>query len=158
MSEWTEQRIGRLKKLWITHMPTAQIATEMGTTKNAIIGASLRFGLPVRSKGTLTPRGPSQKRVKLEPHQRRIKTRKKPNWTNVLTGLDHKKDPTPPAPVVYNPTGVPFMEVKEHHCRAVIGYGDDPHRLATFCGKPIVDKPYCQEHAELYFNYSKVRS
>jgi transposase len=42
---WTDEREATLKRLWPTAMSAVQIAREIGTTKNAVIGKAHRLGL-----------------------------------------------------------------------------------------------------------------
>jgi GcrA cell cycle regulator len=45
---WTEDKIKKLKKLWQTGKPTAEIAKNLGMSKNSIIGKVHRLNLKER--------------------------------------------------------------------------------------------------------------
>jgi hypothetical protein len=46
------------------------------------------------------------------------------------------------------PLNIPFLECKAHHCREVVGQGDDG--LATFCGHPRSGATsYCAYHRRI---------
>jgi GcrA cell cycle regulator len=47
---WNDERIDRLKGLWAEGLPASQIATELGITRNAVIGKSHRLKLAGRPK------------------------------------------------------------------------------------------------------------
>lgn len=55
-----------------------------------------------------------------------------------------------PAPSSFAPLNIPFMELESHHCREVVGTGDDG--LAIYCGH-IQSKPtsYCNHHRQINF-------
>ena len=47
--EWTEERVSKLKKLWMEGRSASQIAAEFGdTTRNAVIGKVHRLNLSAR--------------------------------------------------------------------------------------------------------------
>jgi GcrA cell cycle regulator len=47
--EWSETRIGMLRKLWVDGLSASQIAERLGgTTRNAVIGKAHRLGLKSR--------------------------------------------------------------------------------------------------------------
>ncbi len=50
----------------------------------------------------------------------------------------------------FAPLNIPLMELKGHHCREVVGKGDDG--LATFCGHPQSRaSSYCVYHHRINF-------
>lgn len=59
--EWTPERTAALIALWDEGLPTAEIGTRLGITKNAVIGKVHRLGLTKRAspiKGALPGRKP----------------------------------------------------------------------------------------------------
>lgn len=60
-----------------------------------------------------------------------------------------------PAPVALSEVpvapdgGVPLMDLRDHHCRAISGRGADG--LATFCGADKASGSYCAAHSLRYF-------
>ncbi len=47
--EWTETRVGQLKRLWEDGLSASQIASQLGdVTRNAVIGKAHRLGLSSR--------------------------------------------------------------------------------------------------------------
>lgn len=56
MSDWTEERVEQLKKLWLQGWSASQIAKELGsTTRNAVIGKIHRLNLVARQSPKMTP-------------------------------------------------------------------------------------------------------
>ncbi len=43
--EWTEERIGKLRRLWLAGLPSADVAARLGVTKSAVLGKLRRIGL-----------------------------------------------------------------------------------------------------------------
>lgn len=150
---WTEAEKVHLKKLWADKVRTPQIAVLMGKSRNAIIGASHRFMLPVRnSDGSTSPRGEHVKRVKPEPYMTVPARPKKkiPNWS--ATGPREKKAPTPVAPPESVTGAVSLEDLRNHHCRAIVGGKDPRWGLAMYCGQPKVNETYCAIHTATYWN------
>ncbi|MEQ8510188.1 MAG: GcrA family cell cycle regulator [Rhodospirillaceae bacterium] len=53
---WTDDRIGKLKKLWSEGLTTGEIGKRLGVSKNAVVGKAHRLGLksrpsPIRRAG-----------------------------------------------------------------------------------------------------------
>jgi GcrA cell cycle regulator len=46
--DWSDDKIGKLRRLWDEGLPAAEIGRRLGTTKNAVIGKAWRFELPPR--------------------------------------------------------------------------------------------------------------
>ena len=56
MSDWTDERVEQLKKLWQQGWSASQIAKELGsTTRNAVIGKIHRLNLVARQSPKMTP-------------------------------------------------------------------------------------------------------
>ena len=56
MSDWTDERVEQLKKLWLQGWSASQIAKELGsTTRNAVIGKIHRLNLVARQSPKMTP-------------------------------------------------------------------------------------------------------
>lgn len=53
------------------------------------------------------------------------------------------------APEVVEGGPVPLVDLREHHCRAIVGRGADG--LATFCGVSNTRGAYCDEHARMFY-------
>lgn len=47
-SAWTEDRIEQLRRMWAEKLPASRIATNLGVSKNAVIGKAHRIGLADR--------------------------------------------------------------------------------------------------------------
>ena len=45
-SNWSEDKIAKLRRLWEEGLPTAEIGRRLGITKNAVIGKAWRLDLP----------------------------------------------------------------------------------------------------------------
>lgn len=145
-SSWNEERVALLRLRWSEGASSGEIALELNVTRNTVIGKAHRLKLATRRR-----KGRKAAPVRARPQR---------------THNFHPKAPTPlherPEPIVVPPMeevqgGVGILEAQEHHCRAVIGTGDDG--LARFCGAPKSSRmhgPYkssfCEGHASLYYN------
>lgn len=45
-SNWSDDKIAKLRRLWEEGLPTAEIGRRLGITKNAVIGKAWRLDLP----------------------------------------------------------------------------------------------------------------
>lgn len=128
MSDWTQERVAILIRLWNNNLTCAAIAAEIGVTRNAVIGKAGRIGLPSRPNpikwGDGTPR-PVRPRV----------ARLKPVLTTPLT----------PMPKPVRNFAIHMGKVTE--CRWP---GGDPKEPGFhFCeAKTEPGRPYCQHHCE----------
>lgn len=128
MTPWTPLRIEVLRRMWHENYTTQQIADELGTTKNAIIGKLGRLGLRA---GTL----PASAVVK-DPHrivrkQQRREHRKSVATTPVVVDLG----PPPPD------GGYTLMDLPPKRCKWPVG--------DKFCGQPMAQGSYCGQHARM---------
>ena len=48
LMSWTEDKVSQLRELWDQGLPTSQIGTILGFTKNAVVGKAHRIGLERR--------------------------------------------------------------------------------------------------------------
>src|ERR1017187_5780602 len=135
MAEWTPVDKQRLKDLWAAGWSSRRISFEfVGRTRNAIIGATHRLGL-------------SSKIKRLEPQ---IITAKEPREPRRPT-----MPPTQPDMPLDGPVGpvqpIGFMDLANHHCRAVMIDHDPETGLAMSCGAPkYEDKSYCYRPHTLF--------
>lgn len=144
---WNDpQQIELLKKLWAEGVPTRMIGAQMSPprSKNSIISARRRMGLPERRNGSKpgTPKVSRIANVLVKPKKR------PPNWR---INVQNRVAPTTVATEA--PTeGIPLMELRDHHCRAIVGTQGDYRGLATYCGFDIVHGSYCARHSMKYFS------
>lgn len=132
MTKWTQDEYDKLEKLWITGMPTGSIAKEfVNRSRNSIIGAAHRLNLESR----LPPRKQLAP-VTATP----IRARPMRIMPSVIP--DMPLDATEMAA-----HAVGFMDLKNHHCRAVIVPHDPATGLAIYCGVDKVEgKSWCYHH------------
>ncbi len=128
MSDWTQERVAILIRLWNNNLTCAAIAAEMGVTRNAVIGKAGRIGLPSRPNtikwGDGTPK-PAKPRV----------VRFKPVLVTPLT----------PMPKPERKFAIPMGKVSE--CRWP--EGDPKHADFHFCeAETEPGRPYCLHHCE----------
>ncbi|WP_050994893.1 GcrA family cell cycle regulator [Bradyrhizobium liaoningense] len=137
-TEWTVDRLDTLKRLWNAGASQAEIAAELGVTRNSIAGKISRLKLT---------RAPSQRAPRKS--QAGIKRPKKPNPALAWTTRS-KPEPLPEEPA---PTGegVQLTELTNTTCRWPFGSVGAPD--FCFCGVPPADfnggRPYCRVHTNL---------
>ena len=140
---WNKERVNILTANWTTQS-AAEIALELGTTRNTVIGKAHRLKLaPKRRRGRL-------------PRARKPRTRTTPR--SRPTGPLVAPEPIPaPSPIE---GGVHILSLEGHHCRAIVGSGSDG--LAVYCGAQKEGlirtragrmlSSYCLDHGNQYYN------
>ncbi|MBH0238536.1 GcrA family cell cycle regulator [Methylobrevis albus] len=151
---WTDDRVERLKTLWMEGHSASQIAAELGgVTRNAVIGKVHRLGLSGRAKPQ--PQAARPRKAREPSHPMR------PVAPITIGNLAVKAEPMAeaapevapaPAPV---PEVVPFeratiLTLTEQTCKWPIG---DPSRADFFfCGrKSESGVPYCTYHCRMAY-------
>lgn len=140
-SDWTPDRIQRLRALWHEGHSVAQIGRRLGISKNAVVGKAHRLNLPGR---------PNPIHGYSRPHPDRPRRAR----AGRMPAPPVRPPPPPsPRPVVFSPPSDaspvrPMGPVSE--CCWPIG---EPGRSAfRFCGAPSEPrKPYCTEHSRLAY-------
>ena len=132
-SAWTEDRIDRLRTLWLEGHSAARIARELGAglTRSAVLGKVHRMGL---SAGRPRPRGPS---------------------VVVLSPPRDRPTPTPVSEAIAGPAAVPdqgrttLLSVRRCECRWP--YGDPRAEGFSLCGRPVARGAFCGPHAAVAY-------
>jgi len=138
---WTEERIAELRRLAGEKMFARDIAAEIGTTKNSVLGKLHRLGL---SKAKALPtRKPKISR----------RDRPKRNGGAAVAALKARKEQEAtdlPQEQINHPT-VSLHDLQSHHCRWPIGDPASPG--FGFCGDAIRDEsvPYCTHHCRIAY-------
>jgi GcrA cell cycle regulator len=138
-SAWTEDRIGRLKTLWLEGRSAAQIARDLehGVTRSAVLGKVYRLGL----SGGRPPASRSA-RIAASPAPR---TPSPPGAA----------PPSGPEPSGRCPVDAPsrgtatILTVRRQDCRWPYGDPGDPG--FSLCGRRIVRGAFCAAHAEIAY-------
>jgi len=71
MSNWTEERVALLTKLWNEGQSGGQISKRLGITRNAVIGKVTRLGLPQRAQPSRPVRRPPTRLAHPKPRRLR---------------------------------------------------------------------------------------
>jgi GcrA cell cycle regulator len=126
---WTNEKIGRLKKLWSQGLTTAAIGVQLKISKNAVVGKVHRLALKAR--------------------QSPIKPQNKPT--------EIKKIPKVGAIVRKTPRIFTLAELSSQTCRWP--FGDPKHEDFGFCGQVVTQgKSYCAKHCDLaYVGSAKIQ-
>lgn len=146
---WTNEEEQLLILRWGEGVRAREIADELarGHTRNAILGKvhrmrrdGVEFAVRKTGRKTGRPKGSPNKRP--------------PNY-NPAPRSTIKLAPTPvvDTPVVVHLfEGVPILESRHGHCRAVIGHDESLHHLAIYCGAPAVNRTsFCQGHFDRFY-------
>jgi GcrA cell cycle regulator len=134
-SAWTDDRIGRLKTLWLEGQTAEQIARDLanGITRSAVLGKVHRLGLSAGRAG----RPPKRAAVSPRP-PRPAPSRARPD-TPILC--------SPPAPVQSGLVNV--LSVRRYECRWP--FGEPGTAEFSLCGRPIIRGAFCGSHAALAY-------
>ena len=146
VSAWTEDRIGRLKTLWLEGRSAAQIARELdhGITRSAVLGKVHRLGL---SAGRAHSRGAARARP-FPPRERRARPA-------VAVQTFAGPASTPASTPTSTPTSTPghgqatLMSVRRCECRWP--YGDPKDQDFSLCGRPVARGAFCEPHAAVAY-------
>jgi GcrA cell cycle regulator len=165
---WTDERVERLKTLWLEGLSASQIAAELGgVTRNAVIGKVHRLGLSGRAKPQVQPVRPApsqarQKSVSAAPRAPAPASRPVRPITigNVALQADDRPDHRPaPAPARIVEEGpvtferVTILHLTEQTCKWPVGDPGKPDFF--FCGrKSDAAIPYCPYHARIAYQPS----
>ena len=139
-SPWTTERVAMLRSFFNAGLSCAQIAQEIGVSRNAVIGKMNRLGLSRgrRTAAAGTPRAASPRR----PH--------------VLTQRLALKALFAAEPVVtdvVSPEPCSLFNLTARKCRWPIGSVGTPD--FTFCGNATADGvSYCTGHARMAYRFS----
>ena len=141
-TRWEPANEIEVARLWLAgEMSAAEIGAEMNMTRNMIIGKARRLGLPTKAVGAPgRPRG-SRDRV-----PRTVSCR--------------PSGAIPPQEEAILAEDIGLMELESHHCRYIVGHGDDG--LARYCGQQkttwqhprsrvAVSVSYCRAHSLLCY-------
>ena len=165
MSDWTDKKIEKLKKLWEKGYSAAEIGKKLGFSKNAIVGKVHRLGLANRASPIKSSSGKpasDSKAVSKKPTEKLEKPAK-------IVSLKHSKaEPVsrPSAPKAAKPAG---LKIASNMTKALGGISmleltsdlccwpiDDVNsENFHFCGKKVFrSKPYCLEHCAVAYTNS----
>lgn len=132
---WTDERIELLRKLLADDYSASQAATQLGVTRNAVIGKAARLGIAL-SAGVGRPKN--------SPKPRFIK----PSRLRPLPAIPTSQAIDLPPDTVANP--VTLMQLEVHHCRWPV---DMPSGPMMYCGgDAMFGCPYCSFHAAIAYN------
>jgi GcrA cell cycle regulator len=148
---WTPERIEILKKLFDAGLSCSQIAGEIGTTRNAVIGKMHRLGLS-RPKNLFADRVKPARPAKdgWRPKPLRAKLRA----MNISAQRDMLRaaypSPADDAVPIDSPHKCSLLELRPAQCRWPIS---EPQCADfAFCGNPSTDGlSYCAGHARLAY-------
>lgn len=139
---WTDEIVQKCVELRRNGLTYQAIAREVGQdlTRNMVIGKLKRLGL-----GS-SPR-PAKKAADVEARSA-PRTRDKMVTVTPIAGLVAPM-PLPAAPIIAGEP-VHILDLKKHHCRAVLdARGWDG--LALYCGAPkVVGSSYCEPHTAMF--------
>ena len=137
---WTTERITLLKNRIDAGLSCAQIAREIGVSRNAVIGKANRLGLS-RFKSPVGQPGPVASKIarpgKVTQHRilRALRRESQLAFAEVPGG---------------SPNRCSFFELQPWHCRWPIS--DPGAEDFAFCGNnPVEGLPYCAAHARLAY-------
>ena len=140
---WTAERVALLKNLIAAGHSCAQIAREIGVSRNAVIGKANRLGLSrVKSQAA----GQGQRRGPRNVARTRIAA----SHRTLLALWAAKPQPGFAEAPEASASRCSLFELQQWHCRWPMG--DPASENFGFCGcKPAGDLPYCPAHARMAY-------
>lgn len=155
-TDWTDDRVSDLKKLWSSGLSASEIAAELGTmTRNAVIGKINRLGLSGRLK---YPRRsnegqPRKPRIKAQtvhyPHNLRAAKARRSMPPKICDEPLAPPPPNAPDPMLYS-----VRQISDQTCR--FPHGDPKTDHFGYCGHaPTNGTPYCEYHQRVMYKPSQ---
>jgi GcrA cell cycle regulator len=151
--EWSEDRIASLKQRWNDGFSASRIASELGTTRNAVLGKIHRLGLSNRVK--VESEETKQLRKQRRQHQRARENIQKAKL-RIASVPDHQENDISEIRIVATSLRIPmrdldrFSQYERNQCRYIASEPPGPDYLA--CGNPT--KPgesYCGACRKIVF-------
>jgi hypothetical protein len=161
-ADWAESEINLVRELAAQGFSTQQIAQQLsGRTRNAVIGLTHRKGIILnpasKNAPPKLPRGLKARQKIAHKPKPDIETKKK--LSKFLFGNGSEGPPQPPQKVVDEVVvGKPinFMNLKDRHCRAILGPVDGINTL--YCGKAVrIGTSWCEEHHAKFYVKKEVK-
>ncbi len=150
-SQWTEERLEILKKLWGEGMSISQIGETLGVSRNSIAGKVHRLGLTKRQSPILgkTTKTAAPKKA-ASPKAASSKTASPKDVSPKAAAKKAFVPITPPEPIIW-PEDAPLKLVLRNldwsRNKCSWPTGDPQNTDFKFCGKKVVaGKPYCNDH------------
>ena len=134
-SAWTDDRIGRLKKLWLEGQTAEQIARDLanGITRSAVLGKVHRMGLSAGRSG----RPPKRPAVGPKPPR-------------LAPANSRPARPIGTPPEVATKHGlVTLLSVRRCQCRWP--FGEPGAADFSLCGQPVTRGAFCASHAAVAY-------
>lgn len=165
MSEWTDERVARLRELAAEGLSASLIAKELGgVSRNAIIGKCIRFGIQlgrVKHEPHVALAAPEVAAMAKKPPA--IRPPRKPQRVPTVRADCTEVETISFAGPVCEPVddcepdasgGVTLIQLMDDSCRWPIG--DPATPTFRFCGvrtaNMLANGPYCKHHARLAFD------
>jgi GcrA cell cycle regulator len=142
LATWTTERVALLRNGIAAGLSCAQIAREIGVSRNAVIGKANRLGL---SRFKSAPAGQGNRAGVPNGTRTRIAASHR-----TLRGLWAKPESCFEEVLEVSTNRCSLFELQQWHCRWPMG--DPASEDFGFCGcKPVGDLPYCPAHARMAY-------
>jgi GcrA cell cycle regulator len=136
-------------RLWESGMTGRDIANELGTTRNAVLGKLRRLRLDGHVSYKMNAKVDLKKAT-----PKKIKEAKSFNLNRKsIRGVQPPMPLPKPRPIKHEP--IKFMDLTPFSCRYVVNEGHASTFL--FCGKPKTGRAYCDDHAKICYVPSKYK-
>ena len=146
-SAWTEDRIGRLKTLWLEGQTAEQIARDLahGITRSAVLGKVHRMGLSAGRSGR-----PPKRRLGSPPVQDRPASVVSPEPPRPAPACHRPTRPVAaPAEVAMERGMTTVLSVRRCECRWP--FGEPGTADFSLCGQPVTRGAFCASHAAVAY-------
>jgi GcrA cell cycle regulator len=139
---WSDEKVKRLEELAGCHWSAAQIAADLGVTRNAVIGKLSRLGISTGNKSSVSA-----------PFKKADKARSRETHATVVARIRARKSSAKVIPFPVKIEAKPalmiaLVDLQPHHCR--FPYGDPMNPVFGFCGhNKYPGSSYCVAHTKL---------
>lgn len=138
MSIWTDDRISRLKTLWLQGWSAQRVADDLGddVSRNAVLGKVHRLNLSAGRAGSAPP--PRAGKAAPSP----------PRATTAPRVVTH---PVPKPSTVLTPAWGTATVLTVGRCDCRFPYGDPKASAFRLCGRPVERGAFCGSHAAIAY-------
>jgi GcrA cell cycle regulator len=156
-SEWTDERIARLKEMHADGMAYSLIGAAFGVSRGAISGKIDRLGLTGRARATsiraskvrVAKSRTNADRSATQRIAKKLRVRSESNGGTQIVDCVVREEAPQPADFL----SITFADLEPSHCK--FPRGGDGGKPIVFCGQPRMSgEPYCRNCCAVAFTYT----
>lgn len=150
----TDKQKQKIREMWADEKTSGEIAEKLNLTRNTVMGYVHRC----KQKGLLQDHGGAGRGGGRKPGQKPDPAKAAPAPKLIKRRIPYERKPAPWLAPLFesNRAGVTLMQLKEAHCRFILG--EVKGYETRYCGQPKVGKSMCAEHHALCYTAPPTRA